>query len=436
MQLFRRLGLLTFIALPVVFMACDESESTLGGLPGGQVSAVVDSLVTEALLPFHRPQNMVAAGRHCVGRSDSLGLESVLLIRMDYQPVSLWSPPPVADAFTAYLSFKMDNRASLAWFPQVSPDPPELGESARYLDLELLLVADSLGYDGLAWEDAFADGELRLGVLDRIQFRVSSADTAFGDGSDPLTGRRTWRALPAAWFQPADTSSRLLLLRALPGQQGFTPILGAGWAAELRPRVRFASMRIDTILVDNVQVPDTVRDTSFVAATWQTSLIRDTAAPGRLTLSTGWAGQVLAQLPPFPPDADNPAYDPVGSTLTEAWLRVPLADPGYNVTGAKVNLYAVSLFDSAGVDLNADQLIATRTIADGDSLLQFNLTPHLRRIWINDDSLRNTDPIRLALKLDDYNLLQPRQVGLADPLQQPTRLFYTISRAPDSWGRP
>jgi hypothetical protein len=42
----------------------------------------------------------------------------------------------------------------------------------------------------------------------------------------------------------------------------------------------------------------------------------------------------------------------------------------------------------------------------------------------------------VALKLDDYTLLQLRQIGLADPALDPPRLIYHLSQAPAGWRRP
>jgi hypothetical protein len=438
LQRVSRLHLLLALALPTLFQACDEQESTLGGLPGGQAIAWSDTLAALATAGFHRPQQMVAAARQTVGRSDSLGLESVLVLRLDYNPVGSWADPPEALPDIRF-TFKMDHSKSLAWFPQ-SHDPDFVddgsGESDNYLYLELSLLRDSLGYDSLDWEDAFDGAAPRLSILDQVTFRVSSADTVFGGGdyTDPLTGRRTLRQLPNWWFQQADTTTRWLMLRARPGEQGFVPLLAAGYTSALRPGLRFASIQVDSVLVDNVMVPDTSWDTTYVAATWQTSLVRDSAS--RLTLSSGWASQVVTQLPPFPPDSAGETYDPLVSTLAEAWLRVPLAGAGFNLSGAKVNLYQVARYDPAGPSLSAAPLIASDVLSDSSTTLEFNITPQLRRIWVEEDTLSNADSIAVALKLDDYTLLQLRQIGLADPALDPPRLIYHLSQAPAGWRRP
>jgi hypothetical protein len=413
--------------------SCDDAESTLGGTPGGNPLAVTDSMQVETVGAFHLPQNLVGAARHLVGRSDSLGLESALVFRLDYTPFTQWSDPPEGIP-AVQLSFKMDNLQALAWFPQLADAPHGVGESARYVDLELLLLQDSLDYDGLGWADLFADSLLNRPVLDRLSFRVSSADTAFGDDNDPLSGRRTYREVPAWWFQHADTTARWLMVRALGGQQGFVPVLGAGYTSLLRPGIRVSTIQVDSVLVNNVAVPDTSWDTTYVAATWQTSVVRD-SAPGP-SLSTGWAGQVFTRLPAFPPDPDDPDHDPLVSTLAEAWLDFPLESTGFNRAGAKANLYAVRPQDSLGVDVDTDQLVASAFASDTTDVLRFNLTAYLRRVWVEDDTLRNTDPIPLVVKLDDFYLLQVRQLRLADPVTQPPKLRYNLSQAPAGWGRP
>jgi hypothetical protein len=370
-----------------------------------------------------------------VGRSDSLELESVLLFRVDYTPFDEWSDPPEGEP-SVQLSFKMDNSEVLSWFPQLADAPHAIGESARYLDMEVILLRDSVGYEDVNWESFYSDTLLNLAVLDRVQFRVSSADTAYGEDNDPLTGRRTYRDLPASWFQRADTTARWLMLRAVPGQQGFMPLLAAGYTSVLRPGVRFATQQVDSVYIDDSLHVDTSSDTTFVAATWQTSLVHDMAAP-RPSLSTGWAGQVFTVLPPFPPyapDTDSLLFDPLTATLAEVWLKVPLGVPHYNIAGTKVNLYAVALGDSLGVDVDTDQLVASDFADDSTGVLNFNLTAYLRRVWIEDDTLRNTDPIPLVMKIDDYNLLQLRQLRLADPAVELPRLVYSLSQAPDGWG--
>jgi hypothetical protein len=409
-------------SLLLLLSACDESESTLGGTPGGFAEAATDSLVSTELLAFHRPQDLVAATRQVVGRSDSLSLESVLLFRLDYDSTDVWTDPSSAGTLSAHICFKMDTNSALGWFPQVDPDWTDngTGESARYLDLDLFLMRDSLGYEDLSWDALFTDGALAPAVLDSARFRVSDADMVFDDDGSPAGGRFTYRQIPAAWFQAADTTARWLVMRARPGQQGFVPMLAAGFTSELRPRVRFVNTRSATDA-----------DTSFVTATWQTSVVHDASA-GR-TLSTGWAAQQLLRLPPFPPDSTDEDYDPLAATLTEAWLRVPLGGASYNATGAKANLYFYDPADyrPEGVDVESVRLTATDILEEGATELRFNITPFLRRVWVNDDTLHRADSLVFALKLDDYNSLQLRQVGLGDSV----KMQWSVSRAPDSWGQ-
>lgn len=415
-------GRLTVPALLLLLSACDETESTLGGSPGGLAEAAADSLISTEVLAYHRPQDLVAASRQVIGRSDSLGLESVLLFRLDYDSTDVWTDPSNRGSLSAHLCFKMDTSSALGWFPQVDPGWTDdgTGESARHLDLDLFLVGDSLGYEDVSWEDLFTDGALSSAVLDTAQFRVSDADMVFDDEGSPAGGRFTYRSIPAAWFQHADTTSRWLVLRARPGQQGFVPILAAGYSNDLRPRVRFVNTRSATDA-----------DTSFVTATWQSSVVRDSAT--RRTLSTGWAAQQLLRLPPFPPDSTDESYDPLSATLVEAWLRVPLEGASYNATGAKANLYFFdpSDYQPAGVDVESTRLTATDIVEEGATDLTFNITPFLRRVWVNDDTLHRADSLVFALKLDDYNALQLRQVGLGDSV----KMQWSVSRAPDSWGQ-
>jgi len=424
LQVIRWCGRLLPSALLILTLACDESETTLGGLPGGQAEAAGDSLVSTEMRAYHRPQDLVAASRQVVGRSLDHALESVLLVRLDYDSTDVWTDPATRGSLHAHLCFKMDTSSALGWFPQVDPNWLDngTGETARYLDLDIFLMRDSLGYEDLAWENLFQDGELVPAVLDTAQVRVSDADMVFGDDGDPAGGRFTYRELPAAWFQSADTTARWLVMRARPGQQGFVPILAAGFTSDVRPRLRFVNTRSATDA-----------DTSFVTATWQTSVVQDAAAAPRRTLSTGFAAQQLLRLPPFPPDSLDEAYDPLGSTLTEAWLRIPLAGQSYNAGGAKVNLYIYdpATYRTGEVEVESTRLTATDLLSEGDEELRFNITPYLRRVWVNDDTLQSSDSLVFALKLDDYNSLQLRQIGLADTV----KLNWLISRAPDSWGQ-
>lgn len=422
MQINRWCGRLLPVALLLFTLACDEAETTLGGLPGGTAVAASDSVSSIELLAFHNPQDLVAASRQVVGRNDTLQLESMLLMRLDYDSTDVWTDPADRGSLRAHLCFKMDSSTALGHFPQVDPawSDDGTGESARYLDLDLFLLRDSLGYEDLDWADLVQDGQLQPVVLDTAQFRVSDADMVFGDDGSPAGGRFTYREVPAAWFQHADTTARWLLLRARPGQQGFVPILAAGFTSDVRPRMRFVNTRSATDA-----------DTSFVTATWQTSVVHDAAT--RRTLSTGYAAQQLVRLPPFPPDSLDEAYDPLDGTLTEAWLRIPLAGSSYNPVGAKVNLYIYdpATYAAGTVEVESTRLTATDILEEAATELRFNITPYLRRVWVNDDTLRSQDSLVFALKLDDFNSLQLRQIGLADSV----KLNWLISRAPDSWGQ-
>jgi hypothetical protein len=432
----RSLPLLALAGL-LLLQACDEGESVLGGSPGGDFSGTRHAISLSAIASYHRNQPLTSAGRQLIGRDDSLGLEGALVFRIDYQPLELRSPAPAEGSVRAFFSMKLDNDPATLLLPQwEAPEDPL--EAGFHLDLELLLLADSLGIDDLAWEGLAGAGAPDNHLASQA-FRVSAADSAFGEDANALTGRRTFREVPGQWFQHADTTARFFLLRAAAGQRGLMPVLAAGWAAELRPGLRLTSWRVDTLLVDGFPVPDTTFDTTFVAATWQSGVLRDSGDPASLPLSTGWASQLMLELPPFPPSGDTLDWDPLTATLAEAYLRLPLAPLAYNKSGGKVNLYHVGAFDSAGVDLDPALLVAS-TVLDAESdTLSFSIVSVLRRHWIEADTLRQTDPVALAVKFDDFNLLEARKLTLSDPADPQGRvpsLELHVTRAPDSWSGP
>lgn len=430
---------LPFLALTALLLglACDDGDSVIGGSPGGDPVGTVYTIDLSAMASYRRSQSLETATRQVVGRDDSLGFESMLFFRLDYSPVEDWSPQPAEGSVHVFFSMKMDNDSASLVLPQwATPENP--AESGFHLDMELLLLADSLDADSVRWDRVPGAGAPEA-LLDSMGFRVTAADSAFGDGDDPLTGRRTLREAPAEWFQSADTTARFFLLRAAPGQRGLVPLLAHGWNDELRPGFRIAWFDIDTVLVDGVAVPDTSFDTTFVAATWQSGVVRDDGATGWHSLSTGWAGQAILELPPFPPADLAGDWDPLTSSLASAWLRIPTGPGAYNARGGKVNLYSVGAYDSAGVTLDSDWLVSSDLVEEGVDTLSFSMVNVLRRHWIEDDTLTREDPVALALKFDDYYLLQPRKLtvaGLGDPEGPRPVLEIRVARAPDDWRQP
>lgn len=434
----RALPVLAFAAL-LVSQACDDGDSVVGGSPGGDAIGVKHVLQVDRMAGYQRNQSLETATRQVVGRDDSLGIESMLVFRLDYTPFSEWSPTPAEGSVHAFFSMKLDNDSASLILPQSAP-PSDPAESAFHIDLELLLLGDSLDVDSLRWADLAGAGAPEA-FLDSIRFRVTSADSAFGDNEDPVTGRRTFREARADWFQSADTTARFFLLRAQAGQTGLLPLLAYGWDSRVRPGFRIASFSIDSLLVDGEMVPDTSFDTTFYAATWQSGVVFDGGDPLRGTLSTGWAAQSILELPPFPPAADSSGqdWDPLTASLASAYLNVPLGGRAYNAVGGKVNLYHVGAYDPEGVTLDSDWLVSSAYIDEDTDTLSFSMVNVLRRHWIEDDTLVSTDPVVLALKFDDYYLLQPRKIsigGLGDPEGLVPFVEVRVASSPDDWRRP
>ncbi len=437
----RRFGPLILILVLCSVIACDESESTLGAAPGGDPAGAWDSLEVDRLALFHRNQLLWDAGRQVVGRLDARSLEAEILFQVDYQPVQLWEAQPDSGSLSALLSLKMDNDPERVLLPQHS-DSAGVG---FYMNLSLLLLelpeGENLPYeDSLSWEYAHPAGEDRYTVLDSVVFLVSNTDSAFGEGGDPLTGVRTLREVPAWWFEDSNSTSRSFLLRAAPGEQGLLPFLAAGWNSEVRPGIRLAWSETDTTDTGDSVFVDTSMDTTFVVCTWQSGIVDDYGPADSLWLSTGYANQVILELPPFQPaDENGEAVDFLLGSISEGLLGFPIDSHVYNTAGGKVNLYHVGQYQELGQDLDPSMLVAGMVLDDSTEFLEFNVVNLLRRIWVEEDTLSSEEPIALALKFDDYFALEVRKLGLhglaAEDSLRP-RLRYKISHAPEHWGQP
>jgi hypothetical protein len=437
----RRLLPVGLLSLFLLNLACDEGESSLGGNPGGQAAG--EEVIRQATqtLGFARNQSLSGAGLQTMGRSDSMGFESAMLLQFDYNPVELWETQPDSGSFTPTFSLKFSNKEQAIWLPQLDEAVQE-GPSRWFLDLELSMLEDSLAYDSLSWQDAFADDEPLFSVLDTLSFRITSADTSYGEGEDPSTGFRTYVDLPAEWFTDSTVSSRTFLLRAMLGQEGLMSCLASGYSSSLRPNLRFASSRLDSVEIsEGVFEDETQFDTTSVAATWQTGLVKDAGADeGFHSLSSGWASQLLISLPKFMDELpDSYAYDLPDSlrhTLTEAWLELPVEAHTFNAEGAKVNIYRVdgmtTELDTSDLELESDHLVTSTVISDSLETLDFNIIGLLRSIWLEQDSLINSDPIVLGIKLDDYYHLQPRKILVPMAGEDGPKLRYSLSESP--WG--
>lgn len=427
---------LALAALLLAHLSCDEVESTLGGSPGGDPVLLRDTLQVTRMLDFARPQQMFGAAYQSVGRIDSLGLESVVLFEVEYTPSSLWSPQP--DSIWVDLSFKMSNDTLAYWFPNDGNPPAGYPTGSRnIIDLDLLSVDPlDVEYDDLSWQTVFSreDGSLNLPLLDSLSFRVNDDDVVYGDDDNPLEGRRTYRRIPANWFANADTTSRLLMLRVADGQDGVVQMLSAGWTSELRPGVVFHEIRYDTLEENGQTIVDVVRDSSFVVCSWQSSVIFDGGLESMHSISSGYAGQVMMEFEPLlGPDASE-LLDPLTASFSDASLLLPLGSQSFNLSGAKLNAYTLSSFDSLGVDVESWQLVASTVLAAGDTLAELNLISHLRQIWVEEDSFVAADPIQLALKLDDFSLLRLRKLTL-NPLDHANapRMRFILTGAPEEW---
>jgi hypothetical protein len=434
----RRLLPLGILSLFLIHAGCDEGETSLGRSPGSVPAGDPDTSYASQSLSFVKTQSLGGAGLQTIGRDDSIGIESAMLFQFDYSPPPRWVEQPDTGSFHVTFSMKLANKETATWLPQMRDDVP-VGESAFYMDLELSLLGDSLIYDTLAWDEVFAGSEPSYSVLDTLTFRLSSADTAYGDGGDPLEGVRSYVDLPASWFNDSLITSRGFLLRALPGQRGLLSCLASGYSSDIRPNLRFASWKSDSVdLGDGVMEYQTTYDTTSVAATWQSGVLKDEgSAEGFHSLSSGWASQVLIELPPFVNDSNEVELDPYFNTLSEAWLDIPISRHLFNAEGGKLNIYRVDgqsdSLDATDVELDPDRIVTSTIVTDSLQTLEFNIIGLLRAAWIEEDSLVNTDPIVLGLKFDDYYGLQARKIEMPVAGESGPRLRYTLSSCPEEW---
>ena len=137
--------------------ACEETESTLGGVPGGNPAGVWDSLVVSRMSIFQADHALLNARAQYIGYVDSLGLAAQFLFQLDYQPLQLMDPQPEEGTFKTSLSLKMDNVAENIILENRGAPPPGMSdESVFYMSLDLLMLdLDPLEWSEFDWNDKF-----------------------------------------------------------------------------------------------------------------------------------------------------------------------------------------------------------------------------------------------------------------------------------------
>jgi hypothetical protein len=427
----RYFAMLVIISLWLNF-SCEETENTMGGIPGGNPQGVWDSLSVNAMSIFNADHSLLNARKQYVGYVDSLGLEAQFLFQVDYVPYQLLDPLPEEDSFKATLALKMDNIPENLIMENHGAAPPDLpGESANYMQLELLMLdLDTLDWGVFNWETIYNDGVLAPAILDSVSFYISASDSVFGDSNDPSSSlaRKTYRLLPEEWFVDSLFSSRIFLMRPVIGEQGMIPFLSSGYDAAVTPGIRFSWIDIDTVLT----VPDSSWDTTYVPTTFDAGIVNQLAESENFRLLSGYSTRISLQLPPFPPEDSD--YNPLTDGLSQAYLRLPIIGQSYNSADSRLHLYHVDADSPDSLDTSSLDYRYV-TLSDSSEAVEFNMVTLLNRIWTESDTLIAEDPINFVLQFSKYINLELRMLDLASNLdsEEQPMLKFKIMSAPAEW---
>ena len=429
----------TFLILTALFavLGCEESDTTLGIEPGGDPAGTWDTLALTQIGTYSYPQVLSYAARQVVGHDSALGLRAEMIMKFDYTPLESWSSSRIVDegSLQTFISLKLAGDTAAVSLTQL--------DSVFYIDVTLCLLQQtdvSLGVDGfpdpdsIRWGDFYAEDGLFTTVLDSVQFRVYEGDSASGSDDDPLTGVRTIRPIPNWWFNSADTTSRLLLLKPAPDNQGMLSFYANGASTKIRPNLRWRWTETDTVNVENPAV--TMLDS--VVCDWQSGIALELEEDNGYWLSSGPGQHLALEFDPWGLD-----HDILLQNISDAWITLHLKERVYNTGQGAINLYHIGSYRE-GIELDPDWWVAT----DYDSLLnnddeeiqtlRFNIVSLLRDIWMEEDTLNPVEPIALGMRYDMYYEQSVRKLrvwGTDAPVDslRPT-LSFKINEAP--WERP
>ena len=444
------------LLLMLLFSACDEEVGSVGGLPGGNPDGQWDSLLVTRAAVFQADQQMKFSDLQFVGRLEAQGLESRMVVHIEYQlPESIALIPDTVSIDSVYLSLRMDRDSSRVIF-----GPSWEDGVVQELALDLLLIQDPPDgtevQDSLYWDVLYGNGASPT-VLDSLRTTFHQNEMFWGDlngslNSDPGEGIRSFRSLEGHewWFtsdslaSPVPNSNpqrwrRTLLLSMPDDEQGMLAFLGYGWDSILKPGYR---LYYQHYYVDDPELG--VQDSTtwaFQVSAWQNTVFQDAGSTTGLSISSGPSLQVLLRLPPFRPMDGDVVLDPTTTSLLKAYLRLPILEQSFNADGGTVYLYGMSDFPADGVDLNSAAFQYNRysaeTVDADSSQLEFSVVNMLVHFWTGRNDFSPDDSMTVALRFYPGDL-ELRKLLLVDPALADSlkpRLVYKWTESPEPWGQ-
>ncbi len=437
----RRFYCFLLLAAFVAMLGCDESTTTLGIEPGGDPAGAWDTLALTQMGTYMYPQILSYAPRQVVGHNDTLGLHAEMIMKFDYTPLESWNASRQVDSLITYISLKVIGDSSAIRITQMSND-------SGYVDLTLCLlqqIDEALDVDGfpdpdsIRWNNFHSAEGLYTTVLDSVNVRVYQRDSTSDEG-DPLTGIRTIRPIPSWWFNSADTTSRLLLLKPAENNSGMLSFYANGASSKIRPNLRWRWWTADTVDTEN----PLVSYVDSVVCDWQSGIAMEVGEPDGYWLSSGPGQHLVMEFDPWNTllDEEGEPIDYLLGNISDAWVTLHLKERIYNTGQGAINAYYIGDYRE-GSELDPDWWVAT----DYDSLLNnddepietlcFNIVSLLRDIWLEEDSFTTTDPIALGVRYDRYYEQSVRKLRVWGP-DAPDSLRPSLSIKTNSapWERP
>ncbi len=442
----------------LLWIACDEELSAVGGQPGGDPNGFWDSLMVTRATAFPVEQHLRYADLQFTGNLPAHGLQAQMIVHFEYQlPDTISLIPDTVSVDSIVFSMRMDKDSSRVLFG------PDIDNEFPSRQLDFLLIEDPLDgdevQDSLLWEDLNGDGAPQ--VLDSARFEFLQQERLWGDEDgelnvDPEGGIFSTRGLGEhEWWFASDSLAtlvpdssppryrRTLLIRMADGEEGMLAWLAQGWNNSLRPgyRLYFQDYWID----EQLGLQDST-NWAFQSSLWQNGVVLDENPGDGLTLNATGAWQVLLELPPFQPMIDNTLLRPATASLLKAYLRLPILERSFNSGNGILHMYGVDSYDPETLDLNDAQyefrLYSSETLLEEEVEeqveIEFSVVNYLVQHWTERSDFNAEDSLRIALRYSPSDL-ELRRLRLVEPLSgdslQP-RLVFKMTESPEPWGQP
>ncbi len=454
----RRSGrvLLLLSLLALVWVACDEELSAVGGQPGGDPDGFWDSLLVVRATSFPVEQHLRYADVQFTGNLPELGVQAQMLVHFEYQlPDTISLIPDTVSVDSIVFSMRMDRDSSRVIFgPEIENE-----FASRSLDFLLLSDPEENGevQDSLLWEDIHGSNAPQ--VLDSTRFAFSPQERLWGDldGStnvDPEGGIFSTRGLGEhAWWFMSDSLAvqvegsnppryrRTLLMKMPADEEGMLAWLAQGWNSRLRPGYR---LYFQDYWIDDTEGLQDSTTWAFQSSLWQNGILLDEQGGDGLTLNSTATWQVLLELPPFLPTHDGQSLLPANASLLKAFLRLPIKARDFNSMNGSIQLYGVDDYQTEDLNLSDAKyefrLYSSENLDETDpqAELEFSVVNLLVQHWTERSDFNAEDSLRIALRFS-VNDLELRRMSLVEPLSGDSllpRLLFKLTEAPEPWGQP